>query len=113
MQPFLDSSAAANDGAVLHTRMQRDGYLFMRGLLPVDVVEGLRMQLLVLAGEAGWVLADTPLEDALADLDGFCVEPEPVSRPKKNVRKSPMRNVPFSTIDNVPCDRSATTDFGW
>ena len=30
--PFLDSTAAVGDGAELSRRMQRDGYLFVRGL---------------------------------------------------------------------------------
>ena len=32
--PFLDSTAVADDGPELRRRMQRDGYLFVRGLLP-------------------------------------------------------------------------------
>ncbi|MEM7030028.1 MAG: phytanoyl-CoA dioxygenase family protein [Chloroflexota bacterium] len=77
MQPFLDSSDAIEDGPELAVRMDRDGYLFVRGLIPVDVVENLRMQILDIAQQAGWVKQDVPLEDAVADLNGFCVEPEP------------------------------------
>ena len=77
MQPFLDSTDVLNDGAELHRRMDRDGYLFIRGLLPGAVVEGLRMQILEIARAAGWVQPDTALADAMADLNGFCVEPEP------------------------------------
>lgn len=77
MQPFLDSTDVLNDGPELRHRMQRDGYLFLRGLLPTAVVEGLRLQILAIAREAGWLKAGTPLADAIADLNGFCVEPEP------------------------------------
>lgn len=77
MQPFLDSTDVLNDGPELRRRMQRDGYLFLRGLLPAAVVEGLRLQILAIAREAGWLKAGTPLADAIADLNGFCVEPEP------------------------------------
>lgn len=77
MQPFLDSTDVLNDGPELRRRMQRDGYLFLRGLLPTAVVEGLRLQILAIAQEAGWLKAGTPLADAIADLNGFCVEPEP------------------------------------
>lgn len=77
MQPFLDSTDILNDGPELRRRMQRDGYLFLRGLLPTAVVEGLRLQVLAIAQEAGWLKAGTPLVDAIADLNGFCVEPEP------------------------------------
>ena len=78
MQPFLDSTAVINDGAELDRRMKRDGYLFIRQLLPAAVVENLRMQILEIAHDAGWVQRDAPLADAVADLNGFCVEPEPV-----------------------------------
>ena len=78
MQPFLDSTDVLNDGTALQQRMERDGYLFIRGLLPSAVVEGLRMQILEIARDAGWIEGGTPLADAIADLTGFCVEPEPV-----------------------------------
>ena len=77
MKPFLDSTAVQDDGPELDKRMQRDGYLFIRGLLPVDVLEDLRLQLLEVARNGGWVKPGTPLEDGIADLSGFCVEPEP------------------------------------
>ena len=77
MQPFLDSTAVVGDGAELLTRMERDGYLFVRDLLPADVLENLRMQFLEIASAAGWVEQGAPLENAIADLSGFCVEPTP------------------------------------
>jgi len=77
MQPFLDSTAILDDGAELASRMQRDGYLFLRGLLPKDVLEDLRMTWLGTIAEAGWVDTDHPLEDGVADMNGFCVEPQP------------------------------------
>ena len=77
MQPFLDSTDVVNDKPELRARAERDGYLFIRGLLPTDVLESLRMQCLEIAHDAGWVKKDSPLQDAIADLDGFCVEPQP------------------------------------
>jgi hypothetical protein len=77
MKPFLDSTDVVGDGSELDKRMQRDGYLFVRGLLPADLLENLRLQLLELARQGGWVKGGTPLEDGIADLDGFCLEPEP------------------------------------
>ena len=76
MKPFKDSTDMAGDGTQLRQRMQEDGYLFIRGLLPDDILEALRRAFLEIAREAGWVSADRPTEDAIADLDGFCVEPE-------------------------------------
>jgi hypothetical protein len=77
MQPFLDSTDVLDSGPELLRRMERDGYLFIRGLLPTDTLESLRMQFLEIAREGGWVKTDAPLGDAVADLNGFCVEPEP------------------------------------
>ncbi len=77
MQPFLDSTDVVNDALELRERAERDGYLFIRGLIPMEVLESLRTQFLEIARNAGWVKKDTPLEDAIADLNGFCVEPEP------------------------------------
>lgn len=77
MQPFLDSTDVVDDALELRERAERDGYLFIRELIPTEVLESLRIQFLEIAQDAGWVQKDTPLEDAIADLNGFCVEPEP------------------------------------
>ena len=37
MQPFVDSTDLIMDGAALAQRMDRDGYLFIRDLLPMDL----------------------------------------------------------------------------
>ncbi|MCZ6677335.1 MAG: phytanoyl-CoA dioxygenase family protein [Candidatus Poribacteria bacterium] len=77
MQSFLDSTSIVDNGPELRNRVKQDGYLFIRGLLPTDMLESLRMQWLEIARQAGWVKTDAPLEDAIVDLNGFCVEPEP------------------------------------
>ena len=76
MQPYLDSTAVVDDGAELARRMDRDGYLFVRGLLPAEILEDLRLKFLGVVRNAGWVETDAPLEEAIADQNGFCVEPE-------------------------------------
>ena len=75
--PFLDSTAVAGDGPELNRRMQWDGYLFVRGLLPPEPLETLRLKFLAIARDAGWVARGEPLAEAVANLDGFCVEPQP------------------------------------
>ncbi len=77
MKPFEDSTDIAGNGPRLKERMHQDGYLFVRSLLSKEILEELRKAFLEVAREAGWVRKDTPLEDGIADLDGFCVEPEP------------------------------------
>lgn len=77
MEPFLDSTDAVGDGPELARRMDRDGYLFVRGLLPADRLQALRLAFLEIARDAGWIDRSRPLADGVADLAGFCVEPEP------------------------------------
>ncbi|MYK41585.1 MAG: phytanoyl-CoA dioxygenase family protein, partial [Gemmatimonadetes bacterium] len=77
MPTFIDSTPIIDDPPALRDRMQRDGHLFVSGLLPADELEALRLRFLAIARDAGWVKADAPLEDAIADQDGFCVEPTP------------------------------------
>ena len=76
MKPFKDSTDIAGDGSLLRQRMHEDGYLFIRSLLPGKILEALRLAFLLTAREAGWARTDTPPEDGIADLNGFCVEPE-------------------------------------
>lgn len=76
MKPFLSSTRFIEDGAELSLRMKRDGYLFIRGLLPADVLEELRLKFLEVARDSGWIKENTPLADAMANLESFCVEPE-------------------------------------
>jgi hypothetical protein len=77
LNPFIDSTEVQEDGAELNRRMARHGYLFVRGLLPAELLESLRLQLLELAAAGGWVSTESPLEEAIADLGSFCVEPQP------------------------------------
>lgn len=77
MQPFLDSTEITHRALELQERMAREGYLFIRGLVPPSMLETLRLQMLGIARDAGWVTHDSPLETGVANLDEFCVEPEP------------------------------------
>ena len=77
MRPFIDSSDLAADGAALAARMRRDGYLFLPGLLPRDDVATVQRQVGEIARDAGWLRRDQPVETAIADLSGFCVDPDP------------------------------------
>ena len=77
MRPFLDSTDAVDDGPELARRMARDGYLFVPALLPADHLERVRRRFLDFAGDAGWLLEGTHPAEAVADLEGFTVEPQP------------------------------------
>lgn len=77
MQPFFDATPLRDDPAALRARMQQDGYLFLRGLLPPEAVANVQRQVGALAQQAGWLHAGTPVEEARANPAGFCVDPEP------------------------------------
>jgi hypothetical protein len=77
VNPFVDSTEIAHDGAALAERMQRDGYLLIRGLLPTEAVRNVQRQIAALTSEAGWLSKGAPVEDAIADPAGFCVDPDP------------------------------------
>lgn len=77
MASFINSSDLVADGAALKARMDRDGYLFLPGLLPRNDIAGLQRQIGEIAREAGWLRRDCPVADAIADPAGFCVDPDP------------------------------------
>src|SRR5271166_4029892 len=77
IRSFIDSSDLIGDGTALAARMRRDGYLFLPGLLPRDDVAAVQRQVGAIAREAGWLRRDRPAEAAIADLSGFCVDPDP------------------------------------
>ena len=77
MQPFVDSSDMVGDGTALAARMRRDGYLFLPGLLPRDDVAAVQRQIGDIARDAGWLRRDAPVDAAIADMAGFCVDPDP------------------------------------
>jgi len=78
MGPFVDSTDIKDDGLTLAARMKRDGYLFIRGLVPKPAIQNVQRQVAALAAEAGWLDRSHPLEAAIADPAGFCVDPDPI-----------------------------------
>lgn len=77
LRPFTDSTAIARDGEALAERIARDGYLFIRGLLPRDDVETVRRRFLEIAAAGGWLSQGQPIERAVADQARACKDPEP------------------------------------
>jgi len=53
--PFRCSEDALGDAGELKRRVAEDGYLFVRGLIPVDAVLQARSDVLDLCAEAGWL----------------------------------------------------------
>jgi hypothetical protein len=77
MHPLESSGPLLSDAPALAARMARDGYLYLPGLLPLDVVARVQLEVAAVARDAGWLRQHTPLADAVADPRGFCVDPEP------------------------------------
>ncbi len=76
MDRFLDSTDIVMDGHALAERMDRDGYLFIRGLFPRDEVLALQRQFLELADRGGWIDRSHPLEASVANKAKTCKDPE-------------------------------------
>jgi hypothetical protein len=76
-RPFRDSTPLIPDGPALAARMRSDGYLFLRGLLPADAVHDLQRQVGTIVRDAGWLRRDREIAEAVADPNGFCVDPDP------------------------------------
>jgi hypothetical protein len=68
MQPFYDATPLLGDAEALRARMQLDGYLFIRNLLPRDAIARVQRQVGERAREAGWLQPDAPVEEARANL---------------------------------------------
>ena len=77
MQPFLDSTALIGNPAALNERLDTEGYLFIRGLLPRDAILDVRRQCREAAAAGGWIDRSHPLDDGVANPAAACTDPEP------------------------------------
>ena len=75
-RPFTDSTAIRDNADALRERLSVDGYIFLRGLLPVEPLAALRRQCLAVIAEAGWLRQDRPTDDAVARPEAACVDPD-------------------------------------
>jgi ectoine hydroxylase-related dioxygenase (phytanoyl-CoA dioxygenase family) len=73
---FLDSTDLLGDGRALRTRLDRDGYLFVRGLLPAKTILSVRERLLVNAAAGGWLDPESPVQAGIANPAAACKDPE-------------------------------------
>ena len=76
MRDFLDSTTLMEDGPALAGRLVRDGYLFLRGLLPRETVLRVRRRLLEKAAAGGWLDSAHPVDDGVANPVSACKDPE-------------------------------------
>jgi hypothetical protein len=59
-----DATARLGDPAALHEAIERDGYLFVRGVMPLDCVARLRRLILEHAQSVSWLDPTAPIEQA-------------------------------------------------
>lgn len=76
MPDFLDSTDLLNDGPALKQRLDDDGYLFIRGLLPAETILNVRQRLLEIAGAGGWLDDSRAVGDAVVNPSAACKDPE-------------------------------------
>jgi hypothetical protein len=77
LRPFLDSADALTDPPELRRRIDRDGYLFVSGLIGKSEIQMLRRQTLDIAASAGWLMPGTDMGQSIANPQVACVDPEP------------------------------------
>src|SRR5262249_24839957 len=58
-------------------RLRRDGYLFIRGLLPRQAIDTVRSRLLAKAAAGGWLDPAAPTAIGIANQAAACKDPEP------------------------------------
>ncbi len=75
-QDFRDSTALLSDGPALRARLDEDGYLFIRGLLPPETILNVRTRLLAKAAAGGWLDTASPIEAGIANQAAACKDPE-------------------------------------
>ena len=64
VQPLEDATATLGNPVALRAAIERDGYLFVRGLMPLECVARLRRFILDYAQSVSWLDPDAPFEAA-------------------------------------------------
>ncbi len=74
LQEFKASNDALDDPQELRRRLDEEGYLFIRGLQDPDQLAALRLDILRVCRDGGWIRAGTDLEEGVADISKRCTE---------------------------------------
>ena len=77
VEEFRVSNDALDDAGELRRRIDQDGYLFFRKLEDPDQLWDLRLQLLSVCRDGGWLQAGSALADGIADVSRKCAEGDP------------------------------------
>ena len=74
LKEFRVSNDALNAPFELRRRIAEDGYVFIRGLHDADRLWGLRLEMLEVIRDGGWIRPGTELNDGVADVSRRCTE---------------------------------------
>lgn len=66
MQELIDSAALADDTDALTERLVTDGYIFLRGFIPTDVVVSVREQIGAVLRDSEWLASGSDPADLIA-----------------------------------------------
>ncbi|GGZ70084.1 phytanoyl-CoA dioxygenase family protein [Streptomyces bluensis] len=81
LRSFFDSTPLLDSPAALLSRLRAEGYLYLRGVLPVADVAAVRRHVLAVADQAGWLLpADAGEPAPQADPHAAVWDPAPAYR---------------------------------
>ncbi|HEY8744957.1 MAG TPA: phytanoyl-CoA dioxygenase family protein [Chloroflexota bacterium] len=75
--PFSVSNDALDDAPELRRRLDSEGYLFVRKLVDPAPLRDLRVQMLSVLRDGGWLQAGSNLIDGVADVAKKCAEGDP------------------------------------
>lgn len=73
---FLDSSQLLDDPDALRVRAERDGYLYVKGLIPAEALLAVRRDLLGVIRDFGWLAPRIDPLDGLLDVSALNAVPE-------------------------------------
>jgi len=74
LKEFKVSNDAIDDAKELRRRIDEDGYLFFRKLQDADKLWELRLEMLAVMREGGWIQEGGDLADGIADISKRCTE---------------------------------------
>lgn len=64
---FIDSTDLLNKPEQLRNRAQEEGYLYFKGLLPRELISDLRLQILTICDQYGWLDKNTDVIDGVGN----------------------------------------------
>ncbi|AQA19979.1 hypothetical protein BST95_18730 [Halioglobus japonicus] len=93
--PFFEANALLGDPERLRQRMERDGYLFFRSLLPVEPLQALREQLTAILARRGWIQGgEQRLNARVASLPHREGDEEYIATLRETVRLESLHSLP-------------------